>query len=114
MAKEGTEQPGEGQNLELGRVEAALRQSEASRRLSYLQDRLDDIKGTGHTQILGDSAASVRLREDLELAARLTARFSKGRDAASVTVQAGDLNGNVQTLDVAPLPAEDIPADWYL
>jgi tRNA U34 2-thiouridine synthase MnmA/TrmU len=51
---------------------------------------------------------------DLELAARLTARFSKGRDAASVTVQAGDLNGNVQTLDVAPLPAEDIPADWYL
>jgi hypothetical protein len=31
-----------------------------------------------------------------------------------VTVQAGDLDGNVQTLDVTPLPAEEIPADWYL
>jgi len=51
---------------------------------------------------------------DLELAARLTARFSKGRDASCVTVQVADLEGNVRTLDVAALPAEDIPADWYL
>jgi hypothetical protein len=51
---------------------------------------------------------------DLELAARLTARFSKGRDAASVTVQAGDPDGSVQTFDVVPMPSEDIPADWYL
>ena len=51
---------------------------------------------------------------DLELAAQLTARFSKGRDAASVTVQIGDPEGNVQSLDVVALPAEDIPADWYL
>jgi DNA-binding NtrC family response regulator len=51
-------------------VRHALRQSDASRHLSYLQDRLDDIKGTGHTQVLGESAASARLREDLELAAR--------------------------------------------
>jgi tRNA-specific 2-thiouridylase len=51
---------------------------------------------------------------DRELAARLTARFSKGRDAASVTVQVGDLEGNVRTLEVVPLPGEEIPADWYL
>jgi len=48
----------------------ALRQSGTHRRLTYLQDRLDDITGTGHTQILGHSAASQRLVEDLELAAR--------------------------------------------
>jgi len=48
----------------------ALRQSGDNRRLRYLEDRLDDIMGTGHTQILGDSPASRRLREDLELAAR--------------------------------------------
>ncbi len=51
-------------------VRHALRQADATRRLSYLQDRLDDIKGTGHTQVLGESEASARLREDLELAAR--------------------------------------------
>jgi two-component system response regulator AtoC len=51
-------------------VRQALRQSDTSRRLSYLEDRLDDIKGTGHTQVLGESEASARLREDLELAAR--------------------------------------------
>ena len=51
-------------------VRQALQQSGASRRLRYLEDRLDDIMGTGHTQILGESAASQRLREDLDLAAR--------------------------------------------
>ncbi len=48
----------------------ALQQSGTSRRLRYLEDRLDDIMGTGHTQILGEGGASRRLREDLDLAAR--------------------------------------------
>jgi len=51
---------------------------------------------------------------DLELAARLTARFSQGRDAERVTVQVGHLDGKVRLLEVAPLPSDAIPVDWYL
>jgi hypothetical protein len=51
--------------------------------------------------------------DDLELAARLTARFSQGRDADLVTVEVHD-KGDMQTMEVVPMPTEQIPADWYL
>jgi hypothetical protein len=51
---------------------------------------------------------------DLELAARLAARFGQGRDAACVTLQATGLDGKTRELEVTPMPANDIPADWYL
>jgi tRNA U34 2-thiouridine synthase MnmA/TrmU len=51
--------------------------------------------------------------DDLELAARLTARFGQGRDAELVTVEVHD-KGVKQTMDVVPMPSEQIPADWYL
>jgi hypothetical protein len=51
--------------------------------------------------------------DDLELAARLTARFSQGRDADLVTVEVHD-KGVMQTMEVVPMPTEQIPADWYL
>jgi len=51
---------------------------------------------------------------DLELAARLTARFSKGRDAERVMVQVDGLEQGVQVLEVAPMPTESIPREWYL
>ena len=57
----------------------------------------------------GDTTA-----DDLQLAARLTARFSQGRDADSVTVEVHDRNGVTTRLEVVPLPSEQIPADWYL
>ncbi|NNJ94879.1 MAG: tRNA (5-methylaminomethyl-2-thiouridylate)-methyltransferase [Halobacteria archaeon] len=50
----------------------------------------------------------------IELAARLTARFSKGRDAGQVTVEINDRDGNSRMLAVRPMPADEIPADWYL
>jgi tRNA-specific 2-thiouridylase len=52
--------------------------------------------------------------EDLWLAARLTARFGHGRDAASVDVCVTDRGGGNRTLTVPPLPANEIPAEWYL
>ena len=52
-------------------------------------------------------------KDDLELAARLTARFGQGRDTALVTVEVHD-KGVKQTMDVVPMPTEQIPADWYL
>lgn len=52
--------------------------------------------------------------DDLELAARLTARFGQGREAQQVTVLAGEPDGSAQSLTVRPLTANEIPAAWYL
>ena len=52
--------------------------------------------------------------DDIDLAARLTARFSQGRDAEQVTVEVKPLDGEAHRLEVVPLSADDIPAGWYL
>jgi len=52
--------------------------------------------------------------DDLELAARLTARFSQGKNADTVRVEAHRMDGSQQELTVQPLHNDDIPAGWYL
>jgi tRNA-specific 2-thiouridylase len=52
--------------------------------------------------------------DDLLLAARIAARFSKGRDAAEVTMEVTEKDGAVRKLLVAPLPSAQIPQEWYL
>ena len=52
--------------------------------------------------------------DDLELAARLVARFSQGRDASRVEVEIRAPDGDSRQLQVAPLPSSDIPQGWYL
>ncbi len=51
---------------------------------------------------------------DIELAARLTARFGQGRHADKVTVEVTDPRGGSRLLEVAPLPSNEIPSNWYL
>ena len=51
---------------------------------------------------------------DIELAARLTARFSQGRDADRVTVEVNGKGADTYSLDVVPLPTDEIPAGWYI
>ena len=52
--------------------------------------------------------------EDLVLAARLTARFSQGRDAERVRVEVTPRDAATRQLEVAPLRAEEIPREWYI
>jgi tRNA U34 2-thiouridine synthase MnmA/TrmU len=52
--------------------------------------------------------------DDLLLAARLTARFGHGRDALSVDVTITDPSGTCRQITVPPLPANEIPENWYL
>ncbi len=52
--------------------------------------------------------------DDLLLAARLTARFSQGRDAAQVSVAVTEPGGATRTVQVAPMAAEAVPGEWYL
>ncbi|MBN2700087.1 MAG: tRNA (5-methylaminomethyl-2-thiouridylate)-methyltransferase [Methylothermaceae bacterium] len=51
--------------------------------------------------------------EDWELAARILARYSQGRNADEVEVKAVTAE-NERTLRVAPLPPHEIPAEWVL
>ncbi len=52
--------------------------------------------------------------EELHLAARITARFSQGRDAQNVEVGITTDSGSAHTLNVQPLPADELPKAWYV
>jgi len=52
--------------------------------------------------------------QDIELAARLTARFGQGREAPEVDVEWVDRNGESRHLLVKPMPADEILQEWYL
>ena len=52
--------------------------------------------------------------EDLELAARLVARYSQGKQADEVVVQITDLASNSRELAVKPLSAGEVPEAWHL
>jgi len=52
--------------------------------------------------------------DDLQLAAQLLARYSQGREASTVNVNICFMNGETKSLEVKPLPKDDIPNAWYL
>lgn len=52
--------------------------------------------------------------EDMLLAARIAARFSRGRDAATVKVELQGKDGVGRVMDVVPMPSDDIPQSWYI
>ena len=52
--------------------------------------------------------------EDLELAARIIARFSQGRDAQCVSVEITQRGASPYTIEVRPLTQSQIPQDWYV
>ena len=51
---------------------------------------------------------------DIDLAARVVARYSQGRNAASVTVAADQPDGRRRELRVAPFAPTEIPAAWHV
>lgn len=52
--------------------------------------------------------------DDIELAARIVARFSQGKNEDAVEVQFNDLEGAGKHLNVKPMQASEIPEEWYL
>ncbi|MET0014089.1 MAG: tRNA (5-methylaminomethyl-2-thiouridylate)-methyltransferase [Sedimenticola sp.] len=52
--------------------------------------------------------------EDIELAARLVARYSQGKSADSVDLELTDREGNSRKLSVKPMPPYEIPQEWVL
>lgn len=51
---------------------------------------------------------------ELELAARILARYSQGRDAPEVQVSIDHPDGSGTVLRVAPLPGDDVPGHWHV
>ncbi|MGB5177395.1 MAG: tRNA (5-methylaminomethyl-2-thiouridylate)-methyltransferase [Gammaproteobacteria bacterium] len=89
------------------------REEGENRFLEGYRKRFINIIPTSHTGplVLIDGEVGP---DDIELAARLAARFSQGRDAARVTLQLRQRDGMTHTMDVVPMPSEAIPGDWYV
>ncbi len=51
---------------------------------------------------------------DLDLAARVLARFSQGRDATEVSVKIEQPAGETVELTVTPMPSDSVPQEWYV
>ena len=71
------------------------------------------LRSTSHTGplVLVDGQLS---DTDLELAARITARFGHGKTAEQVAIEAVYPDGTVQQLQVAPLPPDQLQEAWYI
>ena len=52
--------------------------------------------------------------QDVQLAARVVARYGHGRDADVVTIAVSDRDGPERDLVVKPLPPHEIPTEWVL
>jgi tRNA U34 2-thiouridine synthase MnmA/TrmU len=52
--------------------------------------------------------------KDIELIARLVARYSQGRNAELVELRFTDLTGESRTLKIAPMLAHEIPKEWLI
>ena len=53
-------------------------------------------------------------RADVELAARILARYGQGRDADQVSVAVTTANGVTEDVQVQPLAAHEIPSAWHV
>lgn len=54
------------------------------------------------------------VKDDYNLIAKISARFSQGRHDDKVTVQIQNTNGAAYVLNVKPMPTSDIPKEWYV
>ena len=52
--------------------------------------------------------------QDIELIARLVARYSQGRDAEQVELAFTDLDGETRSVFVAPMKPHEIPKGWLI
>ncbi len=91
----------------IGREEGENRYLEGYRR-QYTH--LKTLSHSGPLALIDGEAGEA----DLQLAARLVARYSQGRDANQVQVEITSPNEQSHTLDVKPLTDRDIPQGWYV
>ncbi|MEJ2345483.1 MAG: tRNA (5-methylaminomethyl-2-thiouridylate)-methyltransferase [Gammaproteobacteria bacterium] len=79
--------------------------------LEGYRNRYTSMTTVSHSGPLALVDGEIR-EQDLELAARITARYSQGRDADWVDVQVRTAAGEEQTVRVRPLEPDALPAQW--
>ncbi len=94
--------------LIIGREEGENRFMEGYRK------RFDYFFTTSHTGPLALVDGELKSQDDIELAARIVARYGHGRNAEQVTVAYMPLNGERQEINVVPFTAETMPQEWYI
>ena len=82
--------------------------------LSGYRNQFQTIKTVSHAGPLTLIEGGKLNASQLELASAIAARYSKGRDADSVTLIFHDCGKNPQTLRVKPLREDLIPPEWMI
>lgn len=72
------------------------------------------IKITSHSGPITLMDGENITEEDIQLAARITARYSQGRSSDVVTVAVGEQSKDFKEFDIAPMPVDEIQQAWYL
>ncbi len=72
------------------------------------------IKTVSHAGPITLIEGDPRNEEEWRLAARITARFSKGRSADTVTVRIHPKGDEPREVAITPLPADEIQPSWYI
>ena len=75
---------------------------------------LTTLSHNGPIALLDGDLTSETSQQDIELAARIIARFSQGRDANEVKVQVRQKDGTESVLVVPPMLSQDIDPKWYI
>jgi len=82
----------------------------------YLQGykkQYDSLKTTSHSGPLALIDGTLT-DEELKLAASIVARYSKGRTEPQVSLDFQTKSGEVSSINVSPLPADEIKPEWIL
>jgi tRNA-uridine 2-sulfurtransferase len=99
--------PGDNFKLIVGRDEGENRYLEGYRKrfTSLIADKLNGPLVLIH----GDAGT-----EGLQLAARITARYSQGRDRDSVDIRITNTDSTTEVITVQPIPTNEILLSWYI
>ena len=85
-----------------------------SRFMSGYRKRFPWFSPTSHRGPLTLVHGDMRDQSDWQLAARIVARFSQGREAAEVTLETAMPGTEPSLIRVVPLDADDIEQSWYV
>ncbi len=89
------------------------RDSGETRYLNGYRAKFAHLSITSHSGPIGLVDGNIP-DEDVEMAARLVARFGSSRSANTVDVQFTDQNGNQRMLAVAPMKPAEVLEQWYV
>ncbi len=90
------------------------REEGENRFMEGYRNRFDYFFNSSHPGPLVLMDGQLNTPEDIELAARVVARFGQGRDAEQVTVTYTPLQGAPQSITVKPFTADEMPKEWYI